>query len=71
VTQACKTGSGASTVICANPDQYLFWDGVHPTTRGHSFIAAAAFAMVPEPEALALFVLALVAVASRRALSRA
>ena len=71
MTQACKTGSGASTVICANPDQYLFWDGVHPTTRGHSFIAAAAFAMVPEPEALALFVLALVAVASRRALSRA
>ena len=71
VTQACKTGSGASAVVCANPDQYLFWDNVHPTTRGHSFIAAAAFAALPEPAPIALVALVVLAVARRRTLSRA
>lgn len=25
--------------VCGTPEQYLFWDEIHPTTRGHSFIA--------------------------------
>ncbi len=29
--------------VCDSPDQYLFWDGVHPTTAGHSVIADAAY----------------------------
>ncbi len=24
---------------CSNPDEYLFWDAVHPTTKAHSFVA--------------------------------
>jgi phospholipase/lecithinase/hemolysin len=32
----------------ANPDTYLFWDTVHPTTRGHSILAEAAKHLVAE-----------------------
>ncbi|KAL7753629.1 hypothetical protein RI367_000560 [Sorochytrium milnesiophthora] len=33
-------GSDASNA-CGNPDQHLFWDRIHPTTRGHKMIAQA------------------------------
>ncbi|MFC5345380.1 autotransporter domain-containing protein [Brevundimonas staleyi] len=36
VTQSCFTG----TSVCANPDSYLYFDGVHPTAAGHRLIAA-------------------------------
>jgi len=45
VTDACFTGtlsSGGSP--CATPNQYLFWDTVHPTEPGHQAVAQAAFA---------------------------
>ncbi|PWN40239.1 hypothetical protein IE81DRAFT_368444 [Ceraceosorus guamensis] len=29
--------------LCAEPDQHLFWDLYHPTTRAHSFLAQKAF----------------------------
>ncbi|MBD2500710.1 SGNH/GDSL hydrolase family protein [Anabaena azotica] len=35
--------------ICANPDEYLFWDDIHPTARAHTILATAAFSTIPEP----------------------
>ncbi|HEX8570815.1 MAG TPA: SGNH/GDSL hydrolase family protein [Caulobacteraceae bacterium] len=40
VTQAClNTTTGA---VCSTPDTYLYWDNVHPTAKGHQFLAALA-----------------------------
>ncbi len=45
VTDACL-----DNLACTDPDQYLFWDGLHPTTAGHQFLADfAVAALVPEP----------------------
>lgn len=38
VTSACLT----ETRACGNPDQFLFWDNIHPTTRGHRILADSA-----------------------------
>lgn len=34
----------AATYICDNPDQFLFWDGIHPTRAAHQLLAKAAIA---------------------------
>ncbi len=56
VTDAC-----AQFLDC-DPSNYLFWDGVHPTSGGHQLISNAMFELVtvPEPFALTLLVLGLV-----------
>lgn len=44
---------------CANPDEYLFWDDIHPTARAHQLVADAMYAaLVPEPQGLLLIAVA-------------
>ncbi|AFZ57981.1 SGNH/GDSL hydrolase family protein [Anabaena cylindrica FACHB-243] len=52
VTDACFN-SDAKT-LCNNPDEYLFWDQLHPTTYMHSIVARGAeesLKEIPEPSA--------------------
>ena len=53
--EAACTDCGESTVLAAsdivdNPEQYFFWDDIHPSAAAHQLIGDAAFAIVvPEP----------------------
>jgi len=40
VTDACVTPN-VPPFACQRPDEYLFWDGVHPTAAAHAIIASA------------------------------
>ncbi len=42
----------------SNPGGYLFWDPIHPTTRGHQVIAQTALRAIPLPGTLPLMLLA-------------
>ncbi|WP_337885111.1 SGNH/GDSL hydrolase family protein [Fischerella thermalis] len=47
VTDACLVGdfddiAQGNFTVCTNPNEYLFWDSVHPTTRVHSIVAETA-----------------------------
>jgi outer membrane lipase/esterase len=54
VTDAC-----AQFLTC-DPSQFLFWDGIHPTSTAETFISDAILSLVvPEPSTLALLAVAL------------
>ena len=55
VTNPCFDG----VTVCANPDQYLFWDIVHPTAAAHRILGNAFAVAVPEPGTLVLVAVAL------------
>jgi phospholipase/lecithinase/hemolysin len=41
----------SSQGIAVDPDTYLFWDDLHPTTRGHNILAATAGKVIAKEDA--------------------
>jgi phospholipase/lecithinase/hemolysin len=57
----------ATLSLCADPNLYLFWDGVHPTAHGAQILGDAfEQQVVPEPATLTLVGLGLAVLSARR-----
>jgi phospholipase/lecithinase/hemolysin len=41
VQDSCLTFGVVTNAVCADPDRYLFWDGIHPTRAGHLLVSFA------------------------------
>ena len=66
VVDACTSGNAFTG--CSDPQLYLFWDAMHPTTVAHEAIAGLAVAtVVPLPAAMPLFACALALLLRRHA----
>jgi len=64
VTDACaRFVVSATNLGTCDPAEFLFWDGIHPTSGGHALIASAMIDLIPEPSALALVLVAVAAAA--------
>jgi outer membrane lipase/esterase len=61
VTDAC------GAIVGCDPDSFLYWDGIHPTSAGHALVAERIFAaVVPEPATWALMAAGAVVLLARR-----
>jgi phospholipase/lecithinase/hemolysin len=54
VTHACGAIAGC------DPSTSMFWDGIHPTSAGHSIIASQMLAAVPEPSSTLMLAVGIV-----------
>lgn len=73
---ACLSGSVVTGLVtCANPDEHIYWDDFHPTTRTHALFATEFARAVPEPQIIVLLSVSLIAmgivVSNRRKLDHA
>jgi outer membrane lipase/esterase len=48
VEDSCITPAVVVNAFCAHPNQFLFWDGIHPTRAGHAIIADQALSVLTQ-----------------------
>ena len=53
VTDTCIRVNTIAHAFCANPNSFLFWDGIHPTKAGHRLLAERANAVLNPRAAVA------------------
>jgi phospholipase/lecithinase/hemolysin len=49
VVNPCITPLTRVHPFCSRPDEFLFWDGIHPTRAGHAIIAGRALEALNGP----------------------
>ena len=61
IDDPCLQSVGPPSVVCNDPDQYLLWDDVHPTSAVHAVLAGQLLDVVavPLPQPLVLILLGL------------